>query len=161
MSIPRLRTRSCGAERRGTTIVETALVLPVFLLFVLALVEFGHALMVKNVLRSACRAGARLGSTEGQSTSSVEQHVRRVLGGAVRADAVHISVRDASTFDNGGSIPENSNELESLPSVELLDAEPRQLFMVRARVNYNDVALLPMPFLKDVVLQGQSFTRHE
>lgn len=161
MLMQRLRPRSCGAERRGTTIVETAIVLPVFLLFVLALVEFGHALMVKNVLRSACRAGARLGSTEGQSTSSVEQHVRRVLGGAIHADAVHVAVKDASTFDDGGSLPENNNELEALPAVELLDAEPRQLFMVRARVNYNDVALLPMPFLKNVVLQGQSFTRHE
>lgn len=48
----------------GTTVVEMAFVLPTFLLFVLSLVEFGHALVVKNVLPSACRSGARLGSTD-------------------------------------------------------------------------------------------------
>ncbi len=56
-------------SRRGTTVVETALVLPVFLLFVLGLIELGHAQMVKNVLRCACREAARMGSTEGHTTA--------------------------------------------------------------------------------------------
>jgi Flp pilus assembly protein TadG len=38
--------RRLGGTRRGTTVVETALVLPVFLLFMLGLIELGHAQMV-------------------------------------------------------------------------------------------------------------------
>lgn len=68
---PLVRPARCE-ERRGTTVVETAIVFPVFLLFVLALVEFGHAVMVKNVLRSACRSGAGAASRRGWSTASVQ-----------------------------------------------------------------------------------------
>ncbi|MEX2169944.1 MAG: hypothetical protein WD851_11585 [Pirellulales bacterium] len=39
--------------------------------------------------------------------------------------------------------------------------EARSLFMVRARVNYNEIALVPMPFAEHVVLEGQAFMRHE
>ena len=147
--------------RSGTTLVETAFVLPVFLVFVLSLVEFAHALMVNNVLRSATRQGARLGATEGRSTSDVTDAVRTILAGAIDADAAEILVKNASVFDEGGSVPESGEDLEDLPGIELNDAEPRQLFMVRARVAYNDVALVPMQFMEDVVLEGQSFMRHE
>ena len=66
--------------RRGTTVVETALVLPVFLLFVLGLIELGHAMMVSNVLRSACRQAARIGSTEGNTTAEVRSRALADLG---------------------------------------------------------------------------------
>lgn len=147
--------------RRGTTIVEMAFVLPVFLFFVFALIEFGHAQMVNNVLRSACRAGARLGSTQGQTATSVESHVRQVLSGAVDVNAVEVFVKDGSSFDAGASVPTQQSGFEALPDVNLQDAEPRQLFLVRAKVNYNDIALVPMPFMSGVVLQGQAFMRHE
>ena len=148
-------------ERRGTTIVETAIVLPVFLIFVLSLVEFGHALMINNVLRSATRAGARLGATEGQSSADVTTYVEQVLGGAMNPQAATITVKDASVFDDGSSVPETSAEFDALPAAEVSGMEPRQLFMVRAQVNYNDIALVPMQFMQGVVLEGQSFIRHE
>ena len=153
--------------RRGTTVVETALVLPVFLLFVLGIIEFGHAQLVKNMLRGACREGARLGTTEGVSSAQVELRVREVLGSAVDVDAVSVYVKDAGVYDEGGSAPTSGTALEALPDIELSDAEPRHLFLVRARVNYNDVAVLPMSipylgnYLGDLVLEGQAFMRHE
>lgn len=153
--------RRRAVSRRGTTVVETAFVLPVFLFFVLALIEFGHAQMVNNVLRSACRAGARLGSTQGNTTADVENFVRQALGAAIDVNAVHVFVKDAGTFDQGGSVPEQQSGFESLPDINLDSAEPRQLFLVRARVDYNDVALVPMQFMQGVVLQGQAFMRHE
>jgi hypothetical protein len=57
LRVPFRRDRS----RRGTTAVETALVLPAFLLFMLGLIELAHAQMVKNILRTACRLAARIG----------------------------------------------------------------------------------------------------
>lgn len=152
--------------RRGTTVVETALVLPVFLLFVLGLIELGHAVMVKNVLRSACRQAARLGSTEGKTTAMVKQKVLDVLGSACDPSAIDVYVKDAKVFDSATPPSTSSSALESLSNLELSDAAPRQLFLVRAKVHYNDIAIVPnIPylgnFLDQVVIEGQSFMRHE
>jgi Flp pilus assembly protein TadG len=148
-------------DRSGTTVVETAFVLPVFLMFLFALIEFGHAQMVKNVINSACRTGARMGSTEGRSTADVEAHVRQVLGSLMDANDVSVYVKNASPFDTSPSPATDGESLESLPDIQLSEAEPRQLFVVRAKVEYNDIALVPMPFLSGVVLNGQAFMRHE
>lgn len=164
---PSSATNRVGRRRRGTTVVETALVLPIFLLFVLGIIEFGHAQMVKNMLRGACRAGARLGTTEGNSTADVIERVRDVIGSAVDPDDVSVYVKNAGVFDEGGTAPSSGSALEALPDIELSDAEPRQLFMVRATVNYNDVAVLPLSipylgnYLGDLVLETQAFMRHE
>jgi len=160
---PVCRTRQ--ASRRGTTVVETALVLPVFLVFVLGIIELGHAQMVKNLLRSGCREAARIGSTEGHSTADVRQRVLDVIGSAVKPELVEVFVKDASVFDGAGG-GTDSESLEALPNIELSNAAPRSMFVVRAKVNYNDIAIVPnIPFLgnflDEVVLQGQSFMRHE
>jgi hypothetical protein len=161
-----LKFRRCIAMRRGTTIVETAVVLPVFLLFVLALIELGHAQMVKHVLRSACRQAARVGSTEGNSTSEVRQRALNLLSSCVDEEHVQIYIKDASSFDSGGAPPSTGTQLEGMANIELTDAAPRQLFMVRAKVRYEDIAIVPnIPylgsFLDHVVLEGQAFMRHE
>lgn len=147
--------------RRGTTTVEAAFVLPVFFFVMFALFEFAHASLILSLLHSGCRSGARLGSTEGVSTGQVEAHVRQRLGSAVSPAAVSVFVRDAQGVDAGSSSVANGADVESLPSLELMDAEDRQLFVVRARVAYNDVALLPMKFMEGVVLDAQAFMRHE
>jgi Flp pilus assembly protein TadG len=161
------RTRlRLARSRHGTTAVETAVVLPIFLLFVLGLIELGHAQLVKNVLRSACREAARIGSTEGHSTAEVEQRVRDIIGAACNADAVQVFVKDASAFDGNGAPSTSGASLEALPGIQLSEAAERQLFLIRAKIHYNDIAIVPhIPylgsFLDEVVLEGQSFMRHE
>jgi hypothetical protein len=147
--------------RRGTSVVEAAVCLPVFFFFFLALVEFGHARMVQTVLQSACRNGVRLGSTEGVTTSQVEVEVRGMIAGAFDPQQAELFVKDASTYDGGGSVPESGEDLEALPDIELNNADERQLFLIRARVAYNDIALVPMPFMNGVVLSAEAFMRHE
>lgn len=44
---------------KGAAAVETALVLPVLLLFIFAIFEYGRALFTLNTLGNAARAGAR------------------------------------------------------------------------------------------------------
>jgi hypothetical protein len=154
-----------SSTRRGTTVVETALVLPVFLLFVLGIVELGHALMVTHVLNSACRQAARMGSTEGNTTAEVKTKALAILGTAVKANKISLFVKDASSFDSG-SPSTSGTSLESMPNIELSTAKPRQLFLVRAKVNYKDIAIVPnIPYLghylDHLVIQGQAFTRHE
>jgi Flp pilus assembly protein TadG len=148
-------------NRQGTTVTETAVVLPVFLFFLLAIIEFGHAQMVNSILNSACRNGARVGSVEGTTTAQVIAQVDQTLSSAISTATVDISVKDASVYDSGSAPPTTKSGLEALPGLELADAEPRQMFLIRASVPYNDIALVPMQFMEGVVLDGQSFMRHE
>jgi Flp pilus assembly protein TadG len=154
-------TRSRHRQRRGTAVVETAVVLPVYLLLLLGIAEFGHAQLVLNLLNSACRNGARVGSTEGTVTANVVTRVKQTVGAAVAANKITVYVKDASVFDAEGAPPSTDAGLEGMPDFEVSDADPRQMFMVRAKVAYNDIALVPMPFLRNVVLDAQAFMRHE
>ncbi|HMO85886.1 MAG TPA: hypothetical protein PKC18_13310, partial [Lacipirellulaceae bacterium] len=104
---------------------------------------------------------ARLGSTEGTSTAAVQARVLQTMGTAVPPGKVVMYVKDASVFDTGAPAPTTDAQLEALPSIELLDAAPRSMFMVRAKVAYNDICLVPMPFLRDLTLDAQAFMRRE
>lgn len=147
--------------RRGTTCVEAAVVLPVFLLFLFFILEFGHAQMVNNMLDTACRSAARYGSTAGVSTTDARQEAFNVLAPIVQPQAVTLVVKDASAVDQGGTIPSTMAGAQLLSDIELANAAPRQPFLVRAEVRYRDVAPIVLPFFGNVVLTGQSITRHE
>ncbi|QDT71153.1 TadE/TadG family type IV pilus assembly protein [Lacipirellula limnantheis] len=153
--------RKPASQRRGTAVVEAAVVLPVFVLLMFGIIEFGHATMVINLLQSGCRTAARMGSMQGPNTSQVVEKVRQTLGSAIDPNVVNIYVQDASSLDSGGVWPTNDAEVQALPPIEVSEAEPRQMFVVRASVNYNDVSVLPMPFLAGVTLDAQAFMRHE
>lgn len=150
-----------SSHRDGTTTVEAAFVLPVFIFFVFAMIEFSHAQLVNNLLNSACRNGARLGAVEGTTTTQVVERVRQTLGSAINTSQVAIYVKDASVYDSGGTPPTTGTGIQTLPDLNVADAEPRQMFVVRATVFYNNIALIPMPFMDGVTLQSQAFTRHE
>jgi Flp pilus assembly protein TadG len=155
--------RSCTQvrHRRGTATVETAVVLPVYIVLLFGIAEFGHAQLVINVLNSACRNAARIGSTEGTETADVVARVQQTVGTTVPVNKISIYVKDASVFDSSGTTPTTDAQLEALSNVEVADLEPRQMFMVRAKVAYNDIALVPFPFFANLSLDSQAFMRHE
>jgi len=155
------KRRKNAQHRHGTTIVETAIVLPVFLMLLFAIIEFGHAQLVKNMLNNACRTAARVGSVEGTTSAEVTNFIHQKMSPVIASQNVNVFVNDAGVFDSQGSTPADGSEIEALPSMELSDTEPRQLFVVRATLNYNDIALVPMPFLKNLTLDSQAFMRHE
>jgi hypothetical protein len=47
-------------DRGGQSIIEFALLLPILLMVIFGITEFGRAILVKNVLHTAAREGARL-----------------------------------------------------------------------------------------------------
>ena len=148
-------------DRRGTTLEETAFVLPVFFTFIFAIIEFGHAQLVNNMLNNACRTAARIGSVEGTTSADVVARINQAMSPVIPSSNVTVYVNDASVYDSGSTPPADASGIEGLPSMEVSNAEPRQMFVVRAKLNYNDIALVPMPFLKNVTLASQAFMRHE
>ena len=53
--------RGLRAEH-GAIAVEFAIILPVFLLLVFGIIDFGHAWYMRHVLQNSCREGARYGT---------------------------------------------------------------------------------------------------
>ncbi len=137
------------------------MVFPVYLMLLFGVAEFGHAQLMLSLLNSACRNGARIGSTEGTTTADVRARVNQTMGSAVAISKVTVYVKDASVFDSSSTPPSSDSGLEALADIEVVNAEPRQMFMVRAKVAYNSIALVPMPFLKNMTLDAQAFMRHE
>ena len=56
------------SARRGAHLVEAALVMNIFLLFIFAIMELGHFVMVKQLMDNAARDGARARSRPGRGS---------------------------------------------------------------------------------------------
>jgi Flp pilus assembly protein TadG len=69
---------------RGQSLVEFALILPMFLVIMFLITEFGRALFQYNVLVSATRAGARAGVivSEGSAPGQAQQFADSILTAA-------------------------------------------------------------------------------
>ncbi|MCX7427703.1 MAG: pilus assembly protein [Planctomycetia bacterium] len=72
----RARPNRRATRRRGATVVEFALVAPLFLLFIFALFEFGRYIMVQQALTNAAREGSR---TAALATTTSATRVRAAV----------------------------------------------------------------------------------
>lgn len=147
-------------KRRGATVVEMAVVLPVFLVFLWGLFEFGHAYTVSNTLNAACIKAARMGVAEDVSTTQVKNKVKEILGTAVNLSHATITVKNAGVFDTAGTNAATVN-YSQLANIELSTAESGQLFLVRVEIPYSDVSLLTPKWLTNLTLKGHAVMRHE
>lgn len=149
-------------DRDGTTLVETAVVLPVFFTFIFAFIEFGHCFMTIHVMNSAARRAARLGVAEGKDTDAVVDKAKGILKTAVDANHqnVKIWVKDGSIFDDPAVDAENIN-YDSLPDVELETHPSGSLYVVRVQVPYSEVGILGPRWVTTLNLYGQSVMRKE
>lgn len=65
------RARRARRAREGAAALEFALILPLFVFLVLALIDFGHMLFVVNTITNAAREGARRGVVMRDASSIV------------------------------------------------------------------------------------------
>ena len=65
--------------RRGAAVVELAIVLPVLLLLVFGIIEFGHVAYVRHVLINAATVGARAAIVPGATEEGVKDVVDQAL----------------------------------------------------------------------------------
>ena len=94
--------QSSRQRRRGAAVVEFAVVVPVFLLFVFGMIEYGRMVMVQQILTNASREGARVAVLEGSTRSDV---VDWVLGYCA-ANRITITEDDVSIPQD----PETAND---------------------------------------------------
>ena len=64
------------SSERGAALVELALVLPLLLVVIAGIVDFGLAFQRFEVVANAAREGARLGTKSNYGTAAVKQRVR-------------------------------------------------------------------------------------
>ena len=82
----------------GQSLVEFALVLPIFLLVLFAIVDFGMAFHAWITVTNSAREGARIGVVHA-SAAAIEQRVRDTAG-TLNQDNLSVSVSNAD--DQGG-----------------------------------------------------------
>ena len=92
-------TRSTRRRSRGQSLVEFALVLPLFMLILAAIVDFGMGLATSITISNAAREGARLGVVN-PSTSAITDRVRAV---ASELDSTRLAVSTSCLTSSGSS----------------------------------------------------------
>jgi Flp pilus assembly protein TadG len=138
------RVRKVGSLRRpraGATVVEMALMLPLFILIVVGIIEFGRAFMVQQMVTNASREGARHATLPNTTENEVVAIVRDYLAtGRINRDVVQVTV-DPTNLQNAATGTQVS---------------------VEVRVPYSDVAWMPTPwFLGQTTLNSVTVMRHE
>jgi len=127
------------AGRRGTTLVEFAVVAPVFFLLVMGMIEFGRAMMVAALLANAAQQGARAGSLNGAQSSNV-------------TNVVNAYLTDANLSGATTTVTPNP------PS----SASPGQDVTVTVSIGYSQITWLPAPkFLSGKTLSATSIMQRE
>jgi Flp pilus assembly protein TadG len=77
---------------RGSAVVEMAVMLPILLLILFGITEFGRAWMTVNIMNTAAREGARLAVVTAPEVPAVVARVTEVLGAAgITATSVTVS----------------------------------------------------------------------
>jgi Flp pilus assembly protein TadG len=92
-------------KRRGAAAVEFAIVLPVFVLLVFGMIEYGRMVMVQQVITNASREGARLAVLDGATASSVQSAVTTYLTNAqISGGTCTISPANPSSAASGDPV---------------------------------------------------------
>lgn len=131
--------RSTVAARRGASVVEFAIVAPLFFLIVLGMIEFGRMAMVQQVITNSAREGARIGVLDKATTAKVTNKVNDYLAAAsITGATVNVSPNPPSSAGFGESVT------------------------VTVAIPFNQVSWLPAPFfLGGKTLQAESVMRRE
>ena len=97
------RNAKCGVRQRGQSMVEFALVIPIFLIIVMATIDFGWAFRSYITTTNAVREGARYGVTGATEAQIVDRVVDRSSGlltdGDVEVDGALGGSGDELTVD--------------------------------------------------------------
>ncbi len=101
------------ADERGAAVVEFAIVVPILLVLVMGIIDFGRMLAVASSLAAAVRDGARQGATASDPNDTVQREAVRTrvvqafqpFGGTALANAnVVVTLERGATSDNSQNV---------------------------------------------------------
>jgi Flp pilus assembly protein TadG len=141
-----------SGRRRGAVVVEMAVVLPVFMMVVWGIVEFGRAMMVGQLVTNAARFGAREAMLDGSTNTAVVAAVQEFLTesvGGIRTSDISVTIR--ITPGAGNTNPGN----------QLSAAHVKDICQVSVTIPYSRVAYFSARFLQNANLRGVCSMRHE
>ena len=139
--------RLCRKDRRGTAVVEFAIVAPVFFLLVFGMLEFGRMVMVQQIITNASREGARVAVLDGavrvgsEESPGVIDGIQRYLEGAhINPNSATITIDPHDPSSTGYGEP----------------------VTVTVTIPFDQVSWLPSPFfLGETNLSATSVMRRE
>ena len=76
---------------RGQSLVEFALVLPVFLLLLIGVTEFGRAWMTRNILTGASREAVRIAAVQGNAATALSRANNILSSAGISGASVNIA----------------------------------------------------------------------
>jgi len=115
---------SSRAARGGASVVEFALVLPLFLVLVFGIIEFGRAMQVSQLVTNVAREGARRAVLPGSTNTGVEKFIKDFLKETLNVDGASVTITITVTPASGTGIPGST----------LADAQPGDEVKVRDRL---------------------------
>jgi Flp pilus assembly protein TadG len=132
-------SRRARRNRRGTAVVEFAVVAPLFILLVFGMIEFGRMIMVQQIMTNASREGTRRAIIEGSTQTEVENLVTNYLDNAsVPGATVTVTPSDLSNVGFGDPVS------------------------VSVSIPFNTVSWIPSPmYLEDATLQASTVMQAE
>ena len=132
--------------QRGVAVVEMAVLLPVFLVIILGIVEFGRAYNVEHLLANAARMGARRSVVDGSTNTAVEQMVKDFC-----VSNLNVSASDITVVITVGTVS----------GADLSTATTGDLVTLTVSVDFDDVSLIPGSYLGGKQLSDTCVMEHE
>lgn len=151
-----LSSRMYEINRKGQTLVEMAILLPLLLLLVMGIFEFGRAMYIKNTLTHAARAGARTAVV----TPNIVDATNATCGNAGNNATIYQTVCNNlySGIDiNDITINVTRTDLNSSGTLDPGDMAEVTVALNNFRSKYRIVPFIPLP----LTLTGETAMRYE
>jgi Flp pilus assembly protein TadG len=98
-----LLARAARSDERGVALLETALILPVFLMLVMGTIDLGRAVYIRTALANAARDGARFATVDPRNTSCIKTVAAR-YSSLANLTASDVTVTPPAVVDVGQPI---------------------------------------------------------
>jgi Flp pilus assembly protein TadG len=93
---------------RGQTLVEFALIIPLFVLLLFGIVDFGRAVLASNSISNAAREGARTAIVNQRVSDIQGRIIDQATGVALAASDIRIAYRDSSNPNDVTNVCRNT-----------------------------------------------------
>lgn len=111
------RRRNRWGSDRGSELIEMAIVLPILLMVIAGIMDFGFLFQRYEVVTNAAREGARLASLPGYTTTDVQNRVNDYMAASGLSPASSVAVTYATVAIGGtGPAVSMANVIVEYPS---------------------------------------------